>query len=139
MNREKNMTHRTVDYHGEVLTLAQLSACTGLSKDCLDRRYRQGDRGERLWRPLDSMKRSAGTHGAEATNIKREQQAAQHARIQTRQQRERQAQERARVERDAELGRALIAVELLSSEERREIHESVIGRQRWFSIGGLTR
>ena len=128
------MSLRTVDYHGEILTLSQLSARTGLSKDCLDRRYRMGDRDERLWRPLDSMKRTAGTRGAEATNVKRDQQAAQHARIQTRQERERVAQERARSQRDAELARPLIDAGLLTARERLETRRSIVGRQRWRSI-----
>jgi len=46
-----------VDYQGEVLTLLELSERTGIKRATLATRYRFGDRGERLWRPVESTNR----------------------------------------------------------------------------------
>jgi hypothetical protein len=41
-----------IDFKGEIVTLAELSRRTGFSVPMLHRRYKVGDRGERLWREI---------------------------------------------------------------------------------------
>ena len=43
----------SVEYNGERVTLTKLSRLTGIDRPTIYSRYRAGDRGERLWRPLD--------------------------------------------------------------------------------------
>ena len=46
-----------VDYKGEEVTLLELSERTGIKRATLATRYRFGDRGERLWRPVENTNR----------------------------------------------------------------------------------
>ena len=42
-----------IDYRGEKISLLELSERTGIKRGTLANRYRFGDRGERLWRPVE--------------------------------------------------------------------------------------
>lgn len=42
-----------VEYQGEMITLAEAVERTGIKKGTLEDRYRSGDRGERLFRPVE--------------------------------------------------------------------------------------
>lgn len=50
-NRRSNLA---VEYKGEVMTLIEVSELTGISYGTLSARYQDGDRGERLIRPLNT-------------------------------------------------------------------------------------
>lgn len=130
----------TVDYHGRSVRLSELAKLTGVSLGTLQSRHEKGDRGERLWRPLERTRRLGPTSqqydmvdGKRIEASKRE----QDRRRQTlRQDRNRLRAERlaaVRAEHAEALKRPLIAKELLSKWEREAIHESVQGRQRWWT------
>ena len=55
--RCKGLAVIRVDYHGEELTLLELSERTGIKRATLATRYRFGDRGEQLWRPVENTNR----------------------------------------------------------------------------------
>lgn len=52
-HRVKN-TPGYIDYYGEMITLAELSAITQICRTTLSMRYKKGDRGERLWRKTEN-------------------------------------------------------------------------------------
>lgn len=54
-NRRSNLA---VEYKGEVMTLIEVSELTGIDYAALNRRYNNGDRGDRLVRPLYSDKKT---------------------------------------------------------------------------------
>lgn len=54
-NRRSNVR---VQYEGKEITLIELSEKTGISYNCLSYRYKAGDRGSRLVRPVRKFKKS---------------------------------------------------------------------------------
>ena len=42
-----------IEYEGRTVTITELSEILGIKRQTILTRYRVGDRGERLWRPLD--------------------------------------------------------------------------------------
>lgn len=54
-NRRSNLA---VEYKGEVMTLIEVSELTGIAYGTLNARYQDGDRGERLIRPLNADKKT---------------------------------------------------------------------------------
>ena len=42
-----------IEYEGRTVTITELSEIIGIRRQTILTRYRVGDRGERLWRPLD--------------------------------------------------------------------------------------
>lgn len=49
-----------VEYNNELITLKQLSEITGINYQTLFRRYKKGDRNEKLIRPIDKKKSTRG-------------------------------------------------------------------------------
>lgn len=49
-----------VEYQGELMTLPEAAEKSGINYGCLDRRYRRGDRGERLFREIESNENGTG-------------------------------------------------------------------------------
>lgn len=49
-----------VEYDNELITLKQLSEITGINYQTLFRRYKKGDRNEKLIRPIDKKKSTRG-------------------------------------------------------------------------------
>lgn len=47
-----NIPEGYIDYCGDMITLEELSRRTGIKRTTLSMRYKNGDRGERLWRPV---------------------------------------------------------------------------------------
>ena len=43
----------TMEFRGKKVTLSELAEMTGIKRTTLATRYRNGDRGERLWRPKE--------------------------------------------------------------------------------------
>lgn len=53
VERLKKWTTIYIDYYGERLTVTELSERTGIKRTTIMDRWRCGDRGERLWRPVE--------------------------------------------------------------------------------------
>ena len=57
IERLKKETEYFVEYEGELISITELSERIGIKPTTLRSRYRYGDRGERLWRPLEHKQR----------------------------------------------------------------------------------
>lgn len=138
-------TPRRVNYNGADLTLTQLAKAVGISYACLCCRYRKGDRGEQLWRPLDCV---GGNKGArrppsalrgEGVSVKTREQEAERRERQAQRKAEQEARVAAlKVALAAELRRPLIDSKLLKPKEHLAIIERVkfCGQRNW-SLKGL--
>lgn len=138
-------TPHHLDIAGRRYTLREAAKVYSLQYATVADRYSKGDRGEWAVRPLDKGgKAKAGKNTDVAQmNVERD----------LKRDRQRIAHEAKRVKMDARalklrqireqhaalLSSPLIAASLLSSQERKEIRESIVGRQRWYPHGGAQR
>lgn len=132
MTHRKNMAPVMI-YRDEPVNRLQLAAATGLSYYVISDRYLSGDRDEDLIRPLNAPRTRKKPpaprrdFGPTRHTQKRKPNAA-------RTEARRAAVERAKAEHAAVFCAPLIAASLLSSEERKQIRESILGRQRWWTV-----
>lgn len=128
------------EIHGERLSLRQAAKRYGLEYATVADRWRKGDRGERLVRALDKGNaRAPGTNTDLAQmnaerDSKRDLQRKAHAAREARETARRARLLAARAAHAAELARPFISAELLSDEERRRVRQSIVGRQRWWTV-----
>lgn len=127
----------TVEYRGRKVTLLQLSELTDINECTLASRYRKGDRGEHLVRPLYDGKRDANDDDSSPANAdprRRQIQEDERSRRQDRRQQNETKRKEAIDAHRAAFSKPLIASDLLSEQERAEIRANVVGRQRWYSM-----
>lgn len=65
-NRSTNVI---VEFNGEVMTLKEASEKSGISYSCLSGRYNRGDRGKRLFRPLQTYRTRPVMYKGKAISI----------------------------------------------------------------------
>jgi len=126
----------TVNYENRAVTLKELAILTGLPHCLLKRRYLDGDRGERLWRPRENtfsgMTVDMLSEDTHRRSIRDRQQRKQSRRE------EREALQRQRqAEHAAAFARPLICDDILKPAERAAIRKRVLcsGQRNW-SIKG---
>lgn len=133
-------TPHFLDIAGRRYTLREAARVYSLQYATVMDRYRKGDRGVWAVRPLDKGgKAKAGTNTDLAQmNVERDTKRAlarrayeaKRAKADARALRLRQI----RAQHAAELARPLIATHLLSRQERAQIRQSIVGRQRWWTV-----
>lgn len=125
---------RIVEIDGEQFTLRQLAMRSGIAYPTLCRRWHTGDRGADIIRPLHPGRQTkqqidlADMHTTRR-DLKRQLRQAKLVKEEAQRARLRELRE----QRAALLARPLIAANLLSGEEREEIRQSIVGRQRWWT------
>lgn len=128
-------TPRIIEIDGEFFTLRQLATRSGIAYPTICRRWSTGDRGTDIIRPLHPGRQTkqqidlAQMHETKRDS-KRLQREAKRAKEDAQQARLRELRE----QRAALLARPLIAANLLSGEEREQIRQSIVGRQRWWTV-----
>ena len=132
-----------VDYYGNSVSLRQLATLTGIKQCTLKARHDIGDRGERLWRPLDPAARTKTVNAEQRTDLEDGKRVLHSKRDQDRQrQSTRDDRNRLRAEHLAAIRAAhaeamkqpLIAADLISTGEREAIRANVIGKQRFWTV-----
>lgn len=133
MSRRKKLS-TVIVLDGKPMNMVELAAHTGKSYYLLSDRYHSGDRDEDLLREVGAPRKRKVERKVHARKGLGPFHHAPKRQLNTeRAQLEREARERVKAGLVAAFSAPLIAASLLSSEERREIRESVVGRQRWWT------
>lgn len=139
MTRRKKLS-TVIVLDGKPMNMVELAAHTGKSYYLLSDRYHSGDRDEDLIRDVGAPRKRrvegkvharkglAPFHHAPKRELNAE-----------RTQKERDARAREKAGLAEVFLPPLIGEDVLSPDERKEIRQSVIGRQRWWSLDGAHR
>jgi len=135
MTRRKKLS-TVIMLDGKPMNMVELAAYTGKSYYLLSDRYHSGDRDEDLIREVGAPRKRQQPRVPQKDSVaihrlrKRQPNAE---RVEAR----RAAIERTKAAHAAAFSAPLIEHELLTRTERKEIRESVIGRQRWWGLDGV--
>lgn len=134
-----------VEYEGRQVNLTELCLLTGIGRSTLLHRYGQGDRGKRLWRPVDPEISAAARRQKNSDilamkddlALRRTTERLHIERRMERQRRTREARQKMAREHAEMFSKPLISSNLLSKRDRVKIQDKVrfSGQRNWSEKG----